>query len=158
MPSTKAFQSPPQSAPQVPPVDFPYHAIRSLTSPEDTASGRKRYCGVAPASSFFALGTEENVRDYLARDEEGAPRKKSQVNIAIRDTIKANREAFALLNTGVVIVCRDAKVDDQSKRAVLYRPSVINGAQTRGELSWWAVANDPLIEADIMIKLDRQVG
>jgi hypothetical protein len=33
-----------------------------------------------------------------------------------------------------VVVCRDAKVDDQDKRALLARPSIINGAQTRGEL------------------------
>jgi hypothetical protein len=163
MPNTKAVPSAQhQSASQSLQVDFPYHAIRSLTSPEDTASGRKRYCGVAPANSFFSLGTEENVRDYLARDEEGAPRKKSQVNIAIRDTINSNPEAFALLNTGVVIVCRDAKVDDQTKRAVLYRPSIINGAQTRGELTDYFVEhpenqNYPSVNFELIVTDDEEL-
>src|SRR5258705_9963886 len=130
MPSTTQF--PTQKR-----VPFPYHAIRSLLSPEDTEAGRKRYVGVAPAPSFFDLDTEENVRGYLGRDEDGNLRKRTRVNLAIRETIEKNREAFALLNTGVVVVCRDAKVDDQEKRAMLVRPSIINGAQTRGELSDW---------------------
>lgn len=107
-----------------------------MNSPEDTQAGRRRYCGVAPADSFFSLDTDENVRAYLGRDEGGARRKSTKVNVAIRETLAEHREDFPLLNTGIVIVARDVKVDDNSKppRVALYSPSIINGAQTQGVL------------------------
>lgn len=47
------------------PTLLPYHTLRTVTSPEDVAAGRRRYCGVASADSFFPLTTDENVRSYL---------------------------------------------------------------------------------------------
>lgn len=118
------------------PVYLTYNTLRSVNSPEDNEAGRKRYCGVAPASSFFALDTEENVRAYLGRDESGSKRKSTKVNMAIRETLAEHREYFPLLNSGLVIVAHDAKVDDNSKppKVALYSPSIINGAQTQGVL------------------------
>jgi hypothetical protein len=118
------------------PILLTYHTLRSVNSPEDTEAGRRRYCGVAPADSLFLLSTDENVRSYLGRDEEGARRKSTKVNSAIRHTLSENRDNFPLLNSGIVIVAREAKVDDGAKppRVALQRPSVINGAQTQGVL------------------------
>jgi hypothetical protein len=118
------------------PTIFPYYTLRSVNSPEDTEAGRRRYCGVAPADSFFQIDTDENVRAYLGRDEEGSRRKSTKVNIAIRETLNRAPEEFPLLNAGIVIVARDVKVDDNAKppRVALYSPSIINGAQTQGVL------------------------
>lgn len=120
------------------PVRFAYHTLRSVTAPgldtNEKGDERKRYCGVAPANSLFEISTSENVRGYLGRDEEGERRKSTQVNMAIRKTLEEDREWFSLLNTGVVIVARDVKVDDAGKIASLYDCSIINGAQTRGVL------------------------
>lgn len=118
------------------PVYLTYNSLRSVNSPEDTLAGRKRYCGVASANSFFGLDTDENVRAYLGRDESGSKRKSTKVNMAIRETLAEHREYFTLLNSGLVIVAHDAKVDDNSKppRVALYSPSIINGAQTQGVL------------------------
>ena len=118
------------------PVYLTYNTLRSVNSPEDTQAGRKRYCGVAPANSFFGLDTDENVRAYLGRDEEGARRKSTKVNVAIRETLAEHREEFPLLNSGIVIVAHDVKVDDNAKppKVALYSPSIINGAQTQGVL------------------------
>lgn len=113
-----------------------YHTLRSVNSPEDTEAGRRRYCGVAPADSFFQIDTDENVRAYLGRDEGGARRKSTKVNSAIRETLDEHREDFPLLNSGIVIVAREARVDDSAKppKVTLVSPSIINGAQTQGVL------------------------
>jgi hypothetical protein len=118
------------------PVYLSYHTLRSVNSPEDAQAGRRRYCGVAPADSFFNLNSDENVRSYLGRDEEGDRRKTTKVNAAIRETLVERREEFPLLNTGIVMVAGEAKIEDNAKppRAILYSPSIINGAQTQGVL------------------------
>lgn len=118
------------------PAFLTYHTLRTVNSPEDTQAGRRRYCGVAPANSFFELSTDENVRAYLGRDEAGGRRKSTKVNAAIRETLSEHREDFTLLNSGIVIVAHDAKVDDNTKppKVALYSPSIINGAQTQGIL------------------------
>ena len=115
-------------------VNFPYHTLRSVTSPEDTEAGRKRYTGIAPADSFFPLDTDENVRAYLSRDQNGDRRKGTKINAAILDTLESKRDVFALLNTGITIVAKDAKVDDNARKVALVTPSIINGAQTQGVL------------------------
>lgn len=116
------------------PFKLTFHTIRSVTSPEDQDAGRKRYCGIASAQAMFELSTDENVRGYLGRDNQDNKRKSTVVNLAIRRTILENRDQFPLLNTGVVIVARSAKVDDAERTASLRGASIINGAQTMGVL------------------------
>jgi hypothetical protein len=111
-----------------------YHSLRSVLSKEDKEASRDRYCGVARADSLFDLGWEENVRSFLGEDEEGNKRKSTLVNQAIRETLLRNRDLFPVLNTGVVIVARAAKVDDARRSAELSGASIINGAQTVGVL------------------------
>src|ERR1035438_4015249 len=111
-----------------------YSTLKSVTSPEDQDSNRKRYAGVCKANHLFELSTSENVRSYLGIDEDGARRKSTAVNMAIRDTVENRRDLFPVLNSGAVIVSRSITVDDNNKSAMLRRASIINGAQTMGVL------------------------
>lgn len=146
------------------PIVVPYNTLRSVNSPEDTQAGRRRYCGVAPANSFFEINTEENVRSYLGRDAEGARRKSTKVNIAIRETLSEKREDFPLLNSGIVIVARDVKVDDNAKppRVSLYGASIINGAQTQGVLKDYFFENPddvdyPSVNFELIVTDDEEL-
>ena len=146
------------------PAPFIYYAIRSVNSPEDIEAGRRRFCGVAPANSFFGIGTDENVRAYLGRDQDGTPRKSTKVNIAIRDTLARNREEFSLLNAGIVMVARDVKVEDNAKppRVILTNPSIINGAQTQGALRDYFAKNEddnnyPSVNFELIITDDEEL-
>jgi hypothetical protein len=123
-------------------LNIQYHTLKTVTAPEDQAQGRRRYCGVAPASSVFPLATDENVRGFLGRDSNGAKRKPTLVNLAIRETLENNRSDFALLNSGVVIVAQGADVDDSKKTVTLQTASIINGAQTKGELEDFFLDNE----------------
>ena len=118
------------------PTVFTYHTLRSVNSPEDTQAGRRRYCGVAPANSFFPISTDENVRSFLGRDQDGKRRKSTKVNMAIRETLTEHREDLVLLNSEIVMVAKDVKVDDGAKppKVTLHDCSIINGAQTQGVL------------------------
>jgi AIPR protein len=117
-----------------PSVPFPFHSFRNITGPEDTDNGRKIFTGIAPATSFLALSTDENVRDYLLDAEGKKRRRPTQVNREIRETLENRPDAFSLLNGGIVIVARDHEVDESAKRLMLLKPSIINGSQTQGVL------------------------
>ena len=116
------------------PFELRYASLRNVVSEEDKNEGRNRYCGIAAADALFDLGWDENVRSYLGEDEEGNKRKSTLVNLAIRDTIAQRRELFPMLNTGLVIVARSAKIMDEKRCARLFGASIINGAQTAGVL------------------------
>lgn len=146
------------------PVIITYNTLRTVTSPEDNEAGRRRYCGIAPANCFFDLNTEENVRSYLGRDEDGARRKTTKVNSAIRETLSNRRDQFPLLNSGIVIVAHDVKVDDNSKppKVALYSASIINGAQTQGILrDYFAGQKDdtdyPSVNFELIVTDDEEL-
>lgn len=134
------------SARPAPTYNLHYHSLRSVTAPEDQEQGRKRFCGVAPAESILPIDTEENVRGFLGRDADGTKRKSTMVNKAIRETLEKNRNDFAILNSGVVLVAQRATVDDNKRVVHLQNASIINGAQTKGVLEEFAAADpqDPL--------------
>lgn len=113
---------------------FPYHNCRNISSPEDTAVGRKVYSGTAPARSVLELEDNENVREYLVEAKGKQKKSPTLVHQAIRKTLKENTELFSVLNSGIVIVARDAEVDDKGRVLTLLKPSIINGSQTQGEL------------------------
>lgn len=149
------------SAQHIPTYKLQYHSLRSVTSPEDQAQGRRRYCGVAPADRIFPIDTEENVRGFLGRDAEGNRRKSTMVNKAIRETIENNRSDFAILNSGVVIVAANADVDDGKKHVHLHGASIINGAQTKGVLEDYFEANPdedvPSINFELIVSDDEDL-
>ena len=113
-------------------IEFPFHSVRNISSPEDLDSGRKIYVGHAPLSSILDLSTDENVRDYLLDAEGRQRRTPTQVNRAIRDTLQNTPEDFSVLNSGVTIVARGCDIDEKKKILLLERPGIINGSQTQG--------------------------
>lgn len=113
---------------------FPYHNCRNISSPEDTGARRKVYSGTAPARSVLELEDNENVREYLVEAKGKQKKTPTLVHQAIRKTLKDNTELFSILNGGIVIVARDAEVDDKNRQMTLLKPSIINGSQTQGEL------------------------
>jgi hypothetical protein len=92
------------------------------------------YSGHAPITSFLALSTDENVRDYLLSAEGKQRRRETQVNHEIKETLESNPKDFSILNSGIVIVARAHEADDHKKILLLRKPSIINGSQTQGVL------------------------
>jgi hypothetical protein len=115
-------------------ITINFHSLRTVTAPEDQDAGRKRYCGIVPATELLKVPTDENVRGYLGEDADGQRRKSTLVNMAIRNTLAENRDLFPLLNAGAVVVARKAEVEDSKRQLILHRASIINGAQTQGVL------------------------
>jgi len=114
---------------------FHYITCRNISGPEDEAQGRKVYSGHAPSSSVLKLEDNENVREYLVDAKGKQRRSPTLVHQAIRKTLQDQPDQFSILNGGMVIVARDATVDDKGKTIRLGQPSIINGSQTQGELN-----------------------
>jgi hypothetical protein len=80
------------------------------------------------------LDTKENLRAYLA---EHSPRKRNRVHEAIRETIETEPARFITRNSGFAIAATEIKVDDAKKTILLKDASIINGAQSQGEIKSW---------------------
>ena len=123
------------------PLELPFHSFRNISSPEDTASGRKVYAGHMPAIAVLDLPTNENVREYLVEAEGKQVRRQTQVHRAIRETLDENPDRFCVLNGGITIVASECEVDEKERVLRLKKPSIINGSQTQGVLKDFFVAN-----------------
>jgi hypothetical protein len=139
-----------------------YVTLKTVVSPEDQDSDRKRYLGVAKADALFGINCAENVRSYLGLDADGGKRKATLVNLAIRDTVENRRDLFPVLNSGVVLVARHITVDDQGKTANLKQASIINGAQTMGVLQDYFKENTadtafPSVNFEIIVTDDEEL-
>jgi AIPR protein len=130
-------------------VSLPFHSVRHITCPEDEANNRKVYVGYAPAKAIIALSTNKDVRDYLLDLEGKERRTPTQVHRAIEDTLRNTPENFAVLNSGIVIVTYDCKIDEKEKTLILTNPSIINGAQTQG-----IIKDNSNIEANPHVKFE----
>ncbi|MEZ6212441.1 MAG: AIPR family protein [Phycisphaerales bacterium] len=84
-------------------------------------------------SEILKLGTKENLRSYLA---EYNPKKRNKVHEAIRSTIERSPERFITRNA-FVVGCSDVEIDDHKKVMRLKHPSILNGAQSQGEIKRW---------------------
>lgn len=125
-------------------LQFQYLTLRNISCPDDKTAKREVYFGQAPGESFLKLPNNENVRKYLT-DAEGKQRKAStQVNRAIASTLNNIPGDFSFLNTGITIVAKSVTVNSKTQEITLVEPSIINGAQTQGELRkyYQAVQND----------------
>src|SRR5262249_30622799 len=87
-----------------------------------------------PAKEILKLGTKDNLRGYLA---EYNARKRNRVHDAIRETIDTAPQRFIVRNSGFVITCADIEVDDTGKTVTMLDASLINGAQSQGEIKAW---------------------
>lgn len=113
-------------------ITLPYSCIRNISSPEDTNCGRRVLVGQIPITSIIDIPTNENVREYLLEAEGKLRRRPSQVHRAILNTLRNDPENFTVLNSGLVIVAREAQVDDKNFTITLTKSSIINGSQTQG--------------------------
>ena len=111
-----------------------YQLLRNTTSPDELSTGVKSFVVNLSAFEILKLGTKENLRSYLA---EYNPGKRNRVHEAIENTIKTEPERFITRNSGFVIAAAEIDIDDNKKTIRLKEPSIINGAQSRGEIERW---------------------
>src|ERR1700690_695224 len=112
-------------------VTLRYESIRNLTSPEEKESGAKSYFANIPVPELLKLDTEANLRSYVP---EHPGKRRSQVHVAIGDTLADRPERFIQLSSGITVCATDINIDDDRKQVRVKHGSIINGAQTQGEI------------------------
>lgn len=115
-------------------IELSYQLIRNITSPDEKKTGVQSFIINLPMLEILKLGTRENLRSYLA---EHNPKKRNSVHDAIRDTIDTVPERFITRNSGFVIGTESIEVDDNKKVVRMVKPSILNGAQSQGEIKQW---------------------
>jgi len=147
-------------------VDFPFHSVRNISSPEDLENDRKIYVGQTRISHILEFSTDENVRKYYLDAEGKKRRTTTQVHRAIKDTLENYSHKFSVLNSGVTIVARHCDVDDTNKCLRLLKPGIINGAQTQGVikdflkkygLDLFNGAGEPHVKFEIIVTDDEEL-
>lgn len=108
-----------------------YTLVRNVTSPEEAANNSRCFIAVCPLSEVLKFDTLRNLRDYIPAHD---PRKRNSVHKDIETTLKQRPDRFIQYNGGLTISCSDIEVRDNEKVALLTNASVINGAQTQGEI------------------------
>jgi hypothetical protein len=117
-----------------PKTTLSYQLLRNTTSPDEVLTGVKSFVANLPVLEILKLGTNGNVRCYLA---EHNPRRRNRVHAAIRTTMETQPARFITRNSGFTITASDADVDDNKKTITLFEPGVVNGAQSQGEIRQW---------------------
>jgi hypothetical protein len=120
-------------------LDLPYSVIRNLTSADEKANGVQTWFANVNARDVVGISTQDNLRTYIA---EHSPAKRNPVHRQIENTIRELPDRFINRNSGITITCTDCEVDDTKKVARLTNASIINGAQTQGELKRYFEADD----------------
>ena len=115
-------------------LQLAYQLVRNTTSPDEMATGVKSFVVNLPAYEILKLGTEQNLREYIP---EYSARKRTRVHEAIRDTIDQLPQRFITRNSGFVISAAEIEVDDAKKHVFLTSASILNGAQSQGEIRQW---------------------
>ncbi len=114
-----------------PKVELHYDIIRNLTSAEEKANGVQTWFANLSASELLKLDTQDNLRSYIAEHRDS---KRNNVHKEIAATINENPDRFINRNSGVTITCTNCAIDDNRRLAILTSASIINGAQTQGEI------------------------
>jgi hypothetical protein len=128
--------------------NLPYSLIRNLTSPDEKANGVQTWFANVNARDLLDIGTEDNLRSYIA--EHGT---RNPVHKQIEATIQELPDRFINRNSGMTITCTGCEVDDTKKIARLEHASIINGAQTQGELKRYFTSEDGE-GADFMVRVE----
>ena len=138
-------------------VQLNYQLLRNITSPDEKFLDVQALIANVPAAEILKLDTRDNLRSYLA---EYNPRKRNRVHDAIRETLTSLPERFIVRNSGFVVTCSDVEVDDSKKTVTLYEASIINGAQSQGEVRAFLEeldeksGDDPSFHVRVMIIAD----
>jgi AIPR protein len=128
-----------------------YDAIRNLTSPAEKENGVQTWFANASAREILEIGTEDNLRSYIA---EHSASKRNTVHKQIENCIIENPDRFINRNSGITITCTDCVVDDSRRTATLKNASIINGAQTQGELKRYFADLEEDDDADFLIRAE----
>lgn len=131
-------------------LNLPYSLIRNLTSPDEKANGVQTWFANVNARDIIGIGTEDNLRSYIA---EHSSSRRNPVHKQILNTIENLPDRFINRNSGITITCTDCEVDDTKKVARLKNASIINGAQTQGELKRY-LTSDEGEGADFMVRVE----
>ena len=139
---------------QAPICVITYDVIRNLTSPPEKENGVQTWFANVPASQILKIGTGDNLRAYIA---EHSAAKRNGVHKQIAATIERANDRFINRNSGITITCTQAVVDDSAKTIKLRDASIINGAQTQGEIRRYFDVNedeaeDFLLRAEIIME------
>jgi hypothetical protein len=137
--------------------DLPYSLIRNLTSPDEKANDVQTWFANVKARDILNIGTQDNLRSYIA---EHSPSKRNTVHKQIENTIQELPDRFINRNSGITITCTSCEVDDAKKIAHLENASIINGAQTQGELKRYFESEesdgaDFMVRAEIVMEPQR---
>jgi len=137
--------------------DLPYNLIRNLTSPDEKANGVQTWFANVNARDILNIGTPDNLRSYIA---EHSPSKRNTVHKQIEHTIQELPDRFINRNSGIAITCTSCEIDDAKKIAHLENASIINGAQTQGELKRYFESEvsdgaDFMVRAEIVMEPQR---
>jgi hypothetical protein len=108
-----------------------YTLIRNVTSPEEQANGARCFIAVCPLSEVLKFDTLRNLRNYIPEHD---PKKRNTVHKGIEATLKERPDRFIQYNGGLTISCSDIEVKDNEKVALVTNGSILNGAQTQGEI------------------------
>jgi len=130
--------------------DLPYSLIRNLTSSDEKANGVQTWFANVKARDILSMGTQDNLRSYIA---EHSASKRNAVHKQIETTIQELPDRFINRNSGIAITCTNCEVDDGKKIVHLENASIINGAQTQGELKRY-FANEDSEGADFMVRAE----
>ena len=141
-------------------VTLNYTIIRNVSTADETANGASTFSLVLPASEILKLGTDDNLRDYIPAHNK---KQRSMVHRAIASTIRNERDRFSQMNSGFLIGCSAATVDDKSRTITLTDASINNGAQSQGEIRMYfdeciqlgIQPEDFSIRAEIGVEPDR---
>jgi hypothetical protein len=132
-------------------VKLSYSVIRNLTSPEEKANGVQTWFANVSAREILNLGAQDNLRTYIA---EHSAAKRNTVHRQIENTIRELPDRFVNRNSGITITCTACDVDDTKKIARLDNASIINGAQTQGELKRYFDSEDGASAADFPVRAE----
>jgi len=112
-------------------VALSYDTIRNMTSPEEKANDARSYFANVPIAELLKLDTAANLRDYIP-DHPGKHR--TQAHKAIGQTLRERSDRFIQLSSGITVAASNIEIDDNKKVVTVTHGSIINGAQTQGEI------------------------
>lgn len=128
-----------------------YDVIRNLTSPAEKDNGVQTWFANISARKILNIGTRDNLRSYIA---EHSPSKRNTVHKQIENTIIEVPDRFINRNSGITITCTDCTVNDNHKTLTLSEASIINGAQTQGEIRRYFSGLDEDDDTDFFVRAE----
>ncbi len=139
------------SAPESTTLQF--QLIRNTTSPDEKDVGVSSYVLNVPFAEILKIGTQDNLRIYIGYDN---ARKRNRVHQAIRGTIDTSPKRFIVRNSGFVVTASQAELDDAKKSVTLKNASIINGAQSQGEIRRYydECKNENLPTEDFFVRIE----